>query len=518
MTVNESKPLYCGSGFDDFHTSYKGWHGYISLIVCVLGTIANTLNIIVLTRRDMRSPTNAILTGLAVADLAVMLEYIPYTIHDYILEESLPREQRLTYSWACFIKFHSIFTQLLHTISIWLTVTLAVWRYIAVAHPQKNRQWCGMRTTIITIATAYIVCILVVVPSLYLITSIVEYFEVLDANGKPLSSTPLTQYMVDYERNFENKSLNSVDLGQSKQNDSNMADMLLNAVNQSNIIKVEATTFSTTTSNSSSLLPATISSSSSSLSLNKNLTFELNRNVTVYRLYLSELALRNKSLQNTTQLIYSVLIKLIPCIALTILSIRLIMALLEAKRRRKKLTTNAVNGLKSVTNGKAQEQQLHKRKGSKIFEKEKQTDRTTRMLLAVLLLFLITEFPQGILGLLNIVLGRDFLMQCYLRLSDLMDILALINSSINFILYCSMSRQFRTTFAVLFRPKFLDKWVPIPAHEDEGQTGAINRDGISALPNLRQSVHRTNRMKRDRLSRSMVFEQNAATTTQITNV
>lgn len=81
-----------------------------------------------------------------------------------------------------------------------------------------------------------------------------------------------------------------------------------------------------------------------------------------------------------------------------------------------------------------------------------------------------------------------------------------------------MSRQFRTTFAILFRPKFLDKWVPIPAHEDEGQTGAINRDGISALPNLRQSVHRTNRMKRDRLSRSMVFEQNAATTTQITNV
>lgn len=36
-----------------------------------------------------------------------------------------------------------------------------------------------------------------------------------------------------------------------------------------------------------------------------------------------------------------------------------------------------------------------------------------------------------------------------------MDILALINSAINFILYCSMSRQFRKTFSVLFRPKFL---------------------------------------------------------------
>jgi len=81
--------------------SYKYFHGYFSLIVCILGTIANTLNIIVLTRREMRSPTNAILTGLAVADLAVMLEYIPYTVHDYILSARLPREEQLSYSWAC---------------------------------------------------------------------------------------------------------------------------------------------------------------------------------------------------------------------------------------------------------------------------------------------------------------------------------------------------------------------------------------------------------------------------------
>jgi hypothetical protein len=34
-----------------------------------------------------------------------------------------------------------------------------------------------------------------------------------------------------------------------------------------------------------------------------------------------------------------------------------------------------------------------------------------------------------------------------------MDFLALLNSSINFILYCSMSRQFRETFANIFLPK-----------------------------------------------------------------
>src|SRR5690349_21160946 len=39
-----------------------------------------------------------------------------------------------------------------------------------------------------------------------------------------------------------------------------------------------------------------------------------------------------------------------------------------------------------------------------------------------------------------------------MNLGDLMDILALINSGINFILYCSMSKQFRDHFARLFIP------------------------------------------------------------------
>lgn len=38
----------------------------------------------------------------------------------------------LSYGWAAYLLFHSNFSQILHTISISLTVTLAVWRYIAI--------------------------------------------------------------------------------------------------------------------------------------------------------------------------------------------------------------------------------------------------------------------------------------------------------------------------------------------------------------------------------------------------
>jgi hypothetical protein len=44
---------------------YEPVHGYLSIVVCVLGTLFNLLNILVLTHKDLRSnPINLILTGL----------------------------------------------------------------------------------------------------------------------------------------------------------------------------------------------------------------------------------------------------------------------------------------------------------------------------------------------------------------------------------------------------------------------------------------------------------------------
>ena len=121
-----------------------------------------------------------------------------------------------------------------------------------------------------------------------------------------------------------------------------------------------------------------------------------------------------------------------------------------------------VSGYNNCNNPLAQE----KRPSTK---SEKRTDRTTKMLVAVLLLFLITEFPQGILGLLSGVLGKCFFRTCYYLFGEVMDILALLNGAINFILYCSMSRQFRMTFAVLFKPNVLIKWTS-PASQTEVQS------------------------------------------------
>ena len=99
-------------------------------MVCLFGTIANLINVAVLTRREMATnPINRILTGLAVADVLVMLEYIPFSVYMYLI---FPGQRNFPYSWAVFILFHVHFSQIIHTISICLTLALAVWRYIAI--------------------------------------------------------------------------------------------------------------------------------------------------------------------------------------------------------------------------------------------------------------------------------------------------------------------------------------------------------------------------------------------------
>jgi len=80
----------------------------------------------------------------------------------------------------------------------------------------------------------------------------------------------------------------------------------------------------------------------------------------------------------------------------------------------------------------------------------RRSERTSRMLVGVLVLFLLSEFPQGIMGFLSGLYGVEFFRKCYNAFAEIWDILALINSASNFMLYCFMSQQFRVQFRKFF--------------------------------------------------------------------
>ncbi|CAL8112156.1 unnamed protein product [Orchesella dallaii] len=385
--AGESIPLslqleYCGASLKAFGVAYRGIHGYTSLVVCLFGSIANILNLIVLTRREMINPTNIILTGLALADLLNMVEYIPYAIY------MTHFRQEKTYGWAMFVLMHSNFSQVrkkgdmerkldingiyfhllnsflkfqvCHTISIWLNVTLAVWRYIIVAVPLKSKTVCTMERAKYAIALGYFVVPFLCIPN-YLTYAVRE---IVKNDGASNSTVVVKKYIVN----------------------------------------------------------------------------------------LSDRANNHPFLMTTNFWLYSVVMKLIPCAILTVVSLRLIHSLMQAKKRQNKFFANRARATEEnlSSRGSGCSRSSHDFGGG--------SDRTTKMLLAVLLLFLVTEFPQGLLGLLSGPLGDTFFRSCYMPLADLMDFFALFNSAINFILYCAMSTKFRETFSKLFWMKQVVKF------------------------------------------------------------
>ncbi|VDP00391.1 unnamed protein product [Soboliphyme baturini] len=124
--------------------------------------------------------------------------------------------------------------------------------------------------------------------------------------------------------------------------------------------------------------------------------------------------------------------KVVPCIVLLFSIIGLVRTLGEAKAR-----SERIGGLR-------------KRRSAKYFSQS-----TTKMLVAVVSIFLITELPQAVLATLSAIYPGEVYNKIYPMLGDLLDLLSLINSSTNFILYCIMSSQFRDTFERMFLPSFL---------------------------------------------------------------
>ncbi|XP_052233139.1 uncharacterized protein LOC127845998 [Dreissena polymorpha] len=66
--------------FELFVRKYGEVHGYVSMVVCIFGAISNILNVIVLTRRHMITPTNCILTALAIRDFLTTLTYLVHRL------------------------------------------------------------------------------------------------------------------------------------------------------------------------------------------------------------------------------------------------------------------------------------------------------------------------------------------------------------------------------------------------------------------------------------------------------
>ncbi|CAI5441924.1 unnamed protein product [Caenorhabditis angaria] len=89
---------------------------------------------------------------------------------------------------------------------------------------------------------------------------------------------------------------------------------------------------------------------------------------------------------------------------------------------------------------------LYSKSFRKHIKKTTVPDKTTYMLIIMLVVFLVTELPQGFMALLNALYTVEMNMYIYQNVGELLDFMSLVNCSVGFVLYCVMSSRYRQTF------------------------------------------------------------------------
>ena len=131
-------------------------------LICFFGLTGNIVSLVVLNQKKMITSTNVFLSALAVADIIKLLNDVLYFIVLILFRVDPINGNRMhghLYPYA-----HYIFNEAV-CVTAWLTVSVAVERYIAVCHPTKAKEMCTVRRARIVSTVVFIVMSLLAVPS-----------------------------------------------------------------------------------------------------------------------------------------------------------------------------------------------------------------------------------------------------------------------------------------------------------------------------------------------------------------
>ncbi|ULT84441.1 hypothetical protein L5515_019093 [Caenorhabditis briggsae] len=136
-------------------------YGYMMPFIVTLTIATNSFIVVVLSHKYLRTPTNYVLLAMAVTELLTGLSCLPWFTYYYTLSGYKQDMQTgLPSFWCDMIPYMAAFLpSIFHTMAIWLTVYLAIQRYIYICVPSLVRKFCTIHRSkqviffIISVAT-----------------------------------------------------------------------------------------------------------------------------------------------------------------------------------------------------------------------------------------------------------------------------------------------------------------------------------------------------------------------------
>lgn len=137
--------------------------GYVWPLMAVITLFTNLMIVFVLTQNDMRTPTNVVLTAIAIADIIPIIVPVPWFIYLF----AMGNEKQVLYPpTACYFYQHSTrsVSEIFYFLSTWLNVLLAVQDYLTACWPQLAKKYCQIRVVVIEVISLTILAFLLNLP------------------------------------------------------------------------------------------------------------------------------------------------------------------------------------------------------------------------------------------------------------------------------------------------------------------------------------------------------------------
>ncbi|XP_065204529.1 sex peptide receptor-like [Planococcus citri] len=350
--MNISQP-FCGSSWKTFeYTFSKKIYGQFASLLNLIGAPLNLITVIVFVKKNLpASSSNTLCSSLAISDFAISILCFPQMwINLYypgiFTLSSVYRANHVRWiiSNGCF-KLQKVF----YNISCLHTMMLAIWRYIAVTHPLKERYWCNLKVTFEGIGIIYVVCFVYSAKDLFCVVA-------------------APQVVMIHE------------IGLLSLNDTENSNKIRQILNDNLFQPMCDTNF----------------------------------------------------LKDFYSMFRIVILRTTPCVIIALCTVRFVYVLKKSKKPGEDTISNCRKSLA-----------------------EKQKNLTTKMILGIMIFYLVNN-TFGIIGSgLILIYGEQFEQDCYKVFDGINNLLVLAYTSIPFILYYSISEQFRNDVTSLV---FQGRW------------------------------------------------------------